>query len=141
MQVKRGLRSRKIKCAVIAPNIDEGSSAGGLDDNVQVRRAALSESGTQGREMGGGGATSRGRGQHRGGRGGGGGGRRGEGNLVRSGIVNKVSDGERDAGNGTIENKDDGAVDAARGVDEGEGSSKDRSKEAEGNHGHAANDK
>ena len=45
-QVKRGLRSRKIKCAIIAPNIDEGSSAGGLDDNVQVRWAALSGSGT-----------------------------------------------------------------------------------------------
>jgi selenocysteine insertion sequence-binding protein 2 len=35
VQVKRGLKTKKIKTVIIAPNIDEGSSSGGLDDNVK----------------------------------------------------------------------------------------------------------
>ena len=35
LQVKRGLKTKKIKTVIIAPNIEEGSSEGGLDDNVK----------------------------------------------------------------------------------------------------------
>ena len=33
--MKRGLKTKKIKTVIIAPNIEEGSSEGGLDDNVK----------------------------------------------------------------------------------------------------------
>ena len=33
-EVKRGIKANKVKCVVVAPNIDEGTMAGGLDDVV-----------------------------------------------------------------------------------------------------------
>mmetsp|Transcript_62742 Transcript_62742/g.107728 ORF Transcript_62742/g.107728 Transcript_62742/m.107728 type:complete len:276 (-) Transcript_62742:325-1152(-) len=33
-EVRRGIKSGKVKCVVVAPNIDEGHFAGGLDDTV-----------------------------------------------------------------------------------------------------------
>ena len=34
-EVKRGAKSKTLRCVVIAPNIDEGTGLGGLDENVR----------------------------------------------------------------------------------------------------------
>lgn len=47
-EVHRGVRARKLRCVIMAPNNDEGAAAGGLDERVRDGRSGAHARGPAG---------------------------------------------------------------------------------------------